>query len=182
MNLLSKESRYLDDSELALLNTISELVGTAIQRARLQQSPTSSHKTSENSMYHVLERVFKPQLDSIISLIDTSNVTDKNINKALSTALKLQEQILMLCKESERHDATIEQKKELQYPDLPLTKRELEVLSLIKKGHTNSQIGQQLFIAERTVKFHVSAILSKLNAETRTEAVDIGLKRGLLSI
>ena len=66
------------------------------------------------------------------------------------------------------------------YPEMPLTKRELEVLALIKKGLTNERIGKQLFITERTVKFHVTAILSKLHASNRTEAVDIGIKRGFL--
>ena len=67
------------------------------------------------------------------------------------------------------------------YPELPITKRELQVLELIRTGLTNEQIGQQLFITERTVKFHITSILSKLNAKNRTKAVDIGLRRGLLS-
>lgn len=45
MNLLSKETRKLDDKELTILNTISELVGTAIQRTRLRQSYPSSMQT-----------------------------------------------------------------------------------------------------------------------------------------
>jgi len=182
MNLLSKESRHLDDRELAMLNTISELVGTAIQRTRLQQSSTNGTLESEVNIRDALNRVFKPQLTSIVSLIEASEVNHEKINKALKKAIKLQEQILILCKESTKYEDAAKPTQELQYPDVPLTKRELEVLNLIKKGHTNSQIGEQLFIAERTVKFHVSAILSKLHAETRTEAVDISLKRGLLSI
>jgi Bacterial regulatory proteins, luxR family len=49
---------------------------------------------------------------------------------------------------------------------LPLTKRESEVASLIAHGLTNRRIGQQLFIAERTVDTHVSRILAKLVAPT----------------
>ena len=45
----------------------------------------------------------------------------------------------------------------------------------------NGQIAKLLFIAERTVKFHVSSILSKLHAETRTEAVNTAHKRGILN-
>jgi len=104
------------------------------------------------------------------------------VNEALEKAKGLQEQLSVLRKETEEHEGSGTTKKEFHYPELPLTKRELEVLILIKKGLTNGQIGKQLFIAERTVKFHVTAILSKLNAVTRTEAVDISLKRGLLSI
>ena len=76
---------------------------------------------------------------------------------------------------------TRENTSEFKYPESPLTQREMEVLQWIKKGHTNGQIAKQLFIAERTVKFHVSSILSKLCAETRTEAVNTAHKRGLLN-
>ncbi len=76
-------------------------------------------------------------------------------------------------------EETVSTLEEFNYPKMPLTKRELEVLTHIKKGLTNEQIGKQLFITERTVKFHITSILSKLNADNRTEAVDIGLRKGL---
>jgi len=64
----------------------------------------------------------------------------------------------------------------------PLTEREMEVLELLGTGMTNKEIGAELFITERTVKFYVSAILGKLSASNRTEAVTIAVQRGLIEL
>jgi DNA-binding NarL/FixJ family response regulator len=63
-----------------------------------------------------------------------------------------------------------------------LTAREVEVLRLMARGQTNKQLAVQLNISEHTVKFHVSSVLAKLGAQTRTEAVTIGMTRGLVAI
>jgi DNA-binding NarL/FixJ family response regulator len=60
------------------------------------------------------------------------------------------------------------------------TPRELEVLALLAVGLKNADIADELFISERTVKFHVSSILAKLGAENRTEAARIAARRGLI--
>jgi DNA-binding NarL/FixJ family response regulator len=62
----------------------------------------------------------------------------------------------------------------------PLTARELEVLQLLAEGLPNKRIAAQLHISEHTAKFHVSAILLKLGAASRTEAVTLAARRGLL--
>jgi DNA-binding NarL/FixJ family response regulator len=62
----------------------------------------------------------------------------------------------------------------------PLTARERQVLSLIAEGAANKAIAWKLGISEHTVKFHVASILTKLNASSRTEAVAIGIRRGLV--
>ena len=67
-------------------------------------------------------------------------------------------------------------------PAEPLTPREDEVLELLAQGLQNKEIAQKLVISERTVKFHVSAILGKLDAGNRTEAVAIAVQRGLISM
>ena len=62
----------------------------------------------------------------------------------------------------------------------PLTERERQVLQLLAQGLANKQIAAALSISEHTVKFHVSAIYAKLGAANRTEAVRLGVQRGLV--
>ena len=64
----------------------------------------------------------------------------------------------------------------------PLTNRELEVLRLLASGWGNKQIAGKLGISDHTAKFHVAQILAKLNAASRTEAVTIAIRSGLIPI
>lgn len=61
-----------------------------------------------------------------------------------------------------------------------LTPRQLEVLLCVAQGKSNLEIGTTLFISEGTVKAHVKAILHKLEARDRTQAITIAMKRGLV--
>jgi DNA-binding NarL/FixJ family response regulator len=63
-----------------------------------------------------------------------------------------------------------------------LTARESEVLRLVSLGLGNKEIAVRLAISDHTVKFHISSILSKLQAGSRTEAVSLGIRRGLIPI
>jgi DNA-binding NarL/FixJ family response regulator len=65
---------------------------------------------------------------------------------------------------------------------LSLTPREAEVLGLMAEGLSNKLIADRLKISDHTAKFHVNAILNKLDAETRTEAVVSAARRGLLML
>jgi NarL family two-component system response regulator LiaR len=67
-----------------------------------------------------------------------------------------------------------------QTPGLDLTEREREVLVLMAKGLNNAQIAEQLVISASTTKFHVSNILTKLGASTRTEAVALAVRNHLV--
>ena len=62
----------------------------------------------------------------------------------------------------------------------PLTPRERQVLQMLASGLGNKEIATRLKISEHTAKFHVASILGKLGASSRTEAVAIGLRRGLI--
>ena len=66
--------------------------------------------------------------------------------------------------------------------DDPLTSAEVDVLRLIAGGNANKQIADRLSITEETVKSRVKNILSKLNANDRTHAATIGLKRGIIEL
>lgn len=63
-----------------------------------------------------------------------------------------------------------------------LTAREIEVLRMLGDGLANKAIATRLGISEHTVKFHISSVLSKMGAATRTEAVTQGIRNGLILI
>jgi NarL family two-component system response regulator YdfI len=63
-----------------------------------------------------------------------------------------------------------------------ITARETDVLRMLAEGLVNKDIAARLGISEHTVKFHISSILDKLGASTRTEAVTLGIRRGLIPI
>jgi DNA-binding NarL/FixJ family response regulator len=66
--------------------------------------------------------------------------------------------------------------------DGSLSSREIEVLRLISGGNANKEIAAQLSITEETVKGHIKNILAKLDANDRTHAVTIGLRRGIIDL
>jgi len=63
-----------------------------------------------------------------------------------------------------------------------LTPRELQVLQLLAAGLGNKEVASRLEISEHTAKFHVAAIMGKLGAASRTEAVTLGIRHGLIMI
>ena len=67
-------------------------------------------------------------------------------------------------------------------PPIQFSRREQQVLKLRAAGKTNRDIGAKLCISESTVKFHVHAILNKLEATNRTEAVSMAVQQGLVSL
>jgi DNA-binding NarL/FixJ family response regulator len=61
-----------------------------------------------------------------------------------------------------------------------LTQREIEILQMLAAGMDNKTIARQLHISEHTVKFHISSIFAKLDVSSRTEAVTLGIRQGLI--
>jgi DNA-binding NarL/FixJ family response regulator len=68
------------------------------------------------------------------------------------------------------------------FGDETLSKREVEVLQKVAGGNRNSDIAALLFISEETVKGHIKHIMEKLGASDRTEAVAIGIRRGIIHL
>ena len=67
-------------------------------------------------------------------------------------------------------------------PIQALTPREMEILSMLALGLSNKNIAKKLQISEHTVKFHISSIFTKLGASSRTEAVTLGARLGLIML
>ena len=67
-------------------------------------------------------------------------------------------------------------------PGSALSSRELDVLRLVARGLSNKEIAAELGITTHTVKFHLAAVLDKLGVHSRTEAVSLGMKKGLVPL
>ncbi|MGD8473840.1 MAG: response regulator transcription factor [Anaerolineae bacterium] len=80
----------------------------------------------------------------------------------------------------EAAQALIQARREPRALGFDLTEREREVLALLVEGLNNPDIADRLVVSRSTVKFHVSSILSKLGAASRTEAVAVAVREGLL--
>nr|WP_228035594.1 response regulator transcription factor [Oculatella sp. LEGE 06141] len=65
-------------------------------------------------------------------------------------------------------------------PSQVLTPREIEVLGMLAEGLGNKAIAKRLSISEHTVKFHISSIFTKFGVSSRTEAVMLGARQGLI--
>jgi DNA-binding NarL/FixJ family response regulator len=68
------------------------------------------------------------------------------------------------------------------YSDETLTSREVEILQQIAGGNRNREIAEKLFISEETVKVHIKHVMEKLGANDRTQAVAIGVRRGIIQL
>jgi two-component system NarL family sensor kinase len=190
INLVSKETQQLNEQQLSLLNTISELIGIAIRRTRVQDAYHLRPSGRETAFDEVIERVLQTRIDGLVTDLHDADAllkqrkipgTRKLIQQSLQHAHELQQQLSLITGETKESNQDANIRSRFHYPTSPLTPRELEVLTLIRKGLSNKQIAEQLFLAERTIKFHITSILSKLLAGNRTEAINNAIQRGILS-
>lgn len=185
LNLVSTKNKQLTDRQLELLKTIGDLLSVTIVRARLFEQSKSVGATEERE--RLLKQIKQGLLSNMKQLVSKINAvpgeaSTHQFDELKQFAQQLQSETQETVLDLTQHTSSNFPTKELQYPSTPLTKRELEVLEELKQGKTNKAIAGELFISERTVKFHVSTLFSKLDASNRTEAVQIAVTRGLIKL
>jgi len=113
--------------------------------------------------------------DELAQIIKRCTSGEHPINESLTARPKVAEQILNQFQELSRE-------RETANLISPLTPRETEILNYVARGYLNKQIAEVLTVSEQTVKNHITSILRKLNANARTHAVVIAIKKGLVTI
>jgi len=186
LNLVSESSVELSERQLNLLHTIGELLSVTIRRTRIfERSKALGAREERQRLAHHLNQGLIRKVEQLIHQL-TIQQKGQASDEALRELKNLSEQLLGLSRQTMadlgESSSSSYQEHPFQYPSTPLTNREMEVLELLKAGKTNKAIATELYISERTVKFHVSTLLSKLNAQNRTDAVQIALKRGIIKI
>jgi DNA-binding NarL/FixJ family response regulator len=116
-------------------------------------------------------------------------VRDPAVRRTLVTALKRDRDIVLVPAPDEAEvvvdEAAVRAGARLdgaENRDGALTRRELSVLRLVAHGLGNKEIASELGISTHTVKYHLASLLAKLGVHSRTEAVTIGLRRGLVPL
>jgi DNA-binding NarL/FixJ family response regulator len=117
-------------------------------------------------------------------------VRDPVVRRTLATALQSNRDIVLVA-EADEADVVIDEAAVRagarldpgpEDSDGALTRRELAVLRLVAHGLGNKEIARELGISSHTVKYHLASLLAKLGVHSRTEAVTIGLRRGLVPL
>ncbi len=83
---------------------------------------------------------------------------------------------------SSANEAPLGTGQRIKRPTFALTPREMQILTMVAEGCFNKEIASRLGLSEQTVKNHMTAIMLKLNAGSRTEAISIALRYGLISL
>jgi LuxR family maltose regulon positive regulatory protein len=182
VRLLIHQGRY--DLALAILKRIdqqAEETGRHGDRVEIALLTALAHKGSDNSIeaFKALHdaltlgsqggylRTFVDEEENLATLLRhaSARITHRDYVKAILAEIG--------------NSAVVAPLTPFDMPDA-LSEREVEVLRLVAAGLSNRDIGQQLFISEKTVKTHLSNIMGKLGVVNRTQAVDQGRQFGLI--
>jgi DNA-binding NarL/FixJ family response regulator len=140
----------------------------------------------------VVEQIKSKDPDALLIILTTYD-TDDDIERSLKAGAKayllkdVEPKDLVQCVRDVRAGKTfvapaVAAKLANRLTRVQLTIRELEVLKLIAGGLANKEIGSNLNIAESTVKLHINTLFDKLGVTSRTEAMKVGLERGLIRL
>jgi two-component system NarL family sensor kinase len=188
MNVASEDWRELRPDELQLLHIISDQIGLAIQRAQLSAERTHAATQlatieERNRLAREIHDTLAQGLATITRQLETADTLlqsrPESAQEAIQKALRLARGNL---EEARRSVMNLRAAPLPKHSLEELTERELEVLHLLAQGMPNKEIASHLVISERTAKFHVSSIMSKLGATNRTEAVALAAQRGLITL
>jgi two-component system, NarL family, sensor kinase len=162
LNLASPGRESFDEETLKFLTAIGRALGLAFRRATLQAN-------------YVKEREAMAKLEERARLARDIHHSVSQLLSAAGATLRVAKEDAV--KENTGREVALERSATLLLQEL--TPKEREVLGLIAKGLTNKAIAKELSVVEKTVKTHVSSVLSKLNVKSRTEAALWAKENGL---
>lgn len=191
-------STLLDDApDVEVVGTASSLEGAAEEWEELDVLLIRDSGESASELFDSLEGNGLARQTAVLLLLEQA--TAIRVNRAIQlgirgvlpadvapaqllSAVSAVAQGLLVLQPGEQALAAASTQSRNGEPELfePLTPREKEVLQMLASGLGNKQIAARLKISEHTAKFHVASILGKLGASSRTEAVSLGLRRGLI--
>jgi two-component system, NarL family, response regulator YdfI len=191
-------STLLDDApDVEVVGTASSLEGAAEEWEELDVLLIRDSGESASELFDSLEDNGLARQTAVLLLLEQA--TANRVNRAIQlgirgvlpadvapaqllSAVSAVAQGLLVLQPGEQALAAASTQSRNGEPELfePLTPREKEVLQMLASGLGNKQIAARLKISEHTAKFHVASILGKLGASSRTEAVSLGLRRGLI--
>jgi len=127
---------------------------------------------SHQAAAHLSKEVTSDTLSNVVRRVASG---DYPINESVSHRPEVAGKILKQFQGLSGH-------KEAETLVAPLTNREVEILNYVAQGYANKQIAAEISISEQTIKNHITSIMAKLNANARTQAVVIAVKKGLISL
>lgn len=171
LDLLPKSVEQLQPDVL-LLDNPQQSAWETLQLIQQQQDSLANIILVENLESINLEMVLHSGVRGILPSTSTESEIIAAIEATSFGLVVLHPDILELL--------SLPKKEKLDNPVQTLTPREIEILVMVASGLGNKTIAKHLQISEHTVKFHISSIFQKLSVSTRTEAVTVGVRLGLI--